>query len=64
MLELSRRVSIFEWVSRSNRPAVGVCEESLNKLKPLNYKNNILKTDSLPDTVLNSSPVVSIFVLS
>lgn len=41
-----------------------VCEESLNyELKPHNY-NNVLRPDSVPDTVLNILPVISISGLS
>lgn len=64
MLELFKKSAYLSGFFCSNRPAKGVCEESLNVLQPRYYNHNVLKTDCVSDTVLSVLYVLFLFVLS
>lgn len=64
VLELSRKVNVFTWISLSNRAVNGDCEESLNELWSRYHNSDVLKMDSVPDMVLHILHVLSLSVLS
>lgn len=47
----------------TNRTAKGVCEESLNELQPYYGNNNVLRTDSVSDTILYILCLLFLFIL-